>query len=181
MGLRTLTIGLAFCAIGCAGQAAGPRSIPARPSGQPAPALATSVFDRPWIWSDERDAPVRLSRWRGTPLVVGFVYTTCATVCPMTIDRLRQLARSYQQAGRAVEFVLVTLDPLTDSSEQLRTFRSSRRLPPEWHLLRASFPQTRALADLLQVRLIDDGSHVIHDGTVALVAADGRSFGHLPD
>ena len=160
---------------GCAGQAAGERPAP---QVQPI-ARAGSVFDRPWVWSDERDATVRLSRWRGTTLVVGFVYTACTTVCPRTIDKLREVNARLLRAGRSPEFLLVTLDPWTDSSEQLRTFKASRRLPEAWHLLRASYQQIHALADLLGVRLIDDGTHVIHDGTIALVDRDGRLLGHL--
>lgn len=139
------------------------------------------MFERPWVWNDDEQAPVRLARWRGRPMVVAFVYTTtCTTVCPLTIERLRQVDSHYQKAGRAVEMVLVTLDPWTDNSAaQLRQFRSTRHLPTSWHLLRAPYPQTRALAELLQVRLIDEGGHVIHDGTVSMIDGEGRPVGHL--
>jgi protein SCO1/2 len=146
-----------------------------------APAHRPSVFDRPWIWTDEQDAPVRLERWRGQTLIVAFVYTTCTTVCPLTVEKLRGLDERLRRAGRPAELVLVTLDPWTDSAAQLRSFKSERRLPERWHLLRAHFEQTHALADLLQVRLIDDGAHVIHDGTIAVLDGAGRPVGYVTE
>ena len=156
----------------CAGRPAPPAATAVRPS---------SVFDRPWTWRDEDGAPVQLGRWRGRTLIVSFVYTTCTEVCPMTVERLRRLDARLQGSGRSAEFVLLTLDPWTDGAPQLRAWKTARRLPERWHLLRASYPQTHALADLLQVRLIDDGGHVIHDGTIAVLDATGRPLGHVPD
>jgi protein SCO1/2 len=141
--------------------------------------LAGSLFDRPWVWSDERGAAVHFTQWRGTPLIVSFVYTACTTTCPLTVEKLRRLDQRFRGEGRAAEFVLVTLDPTADSAQELRRFKAARQLPQSWHLLRGSDDQTRALADFLGVRIMTMGDHIVHETTIVLLDPEGRLLGQL--
>jgi protein SCO1/2 len=157
----------------CAPGAARPR--PAAPAG----AAPGSLFARPWVWSDEQGASVRFDRWRGAPIIVSMVFTTCTSVCPRTIEKLRRVDETLRRQGRAATFVLVTLDPANDTAAQLRRFKDSRQLPPGWHLLRGGDAETRELADLLRIHVLDDG-HVFHDSRVVVFDAEGRLAGQLP-
>jgi protein SCO1/2 len=158
------------------------------PSAGAAPALARlpsratavpSVFDPVWSWQDEQGAPVQLSRWKGQTLLLTFVYTTCTETCSLTVERLRQVDAKLRRANSHAEFVLVTLDPFVDTSDKLHRFRSLRGIPAEWHLLRGSEAQTQDLLDMLGIKTINMGDHIVHDGAIAVVDPAGRVMGHL--
>jgi protein SCO1/2 len=177
MAASAAGLALAACA---SGPSAPP---PARPdlTGGPiaAPAgEARSLFAPGWIWTDEQGATVSFDRWRGTPIIVSMVFTNCTSACPMTIERLRQVSATFKAEGRAATFVLVTLDPLDDTPEQLRRFKASRQLPDEWHLLRGTDETTHALADLLQIKIVDN-AHIFHESRIVVFDADGKLAGQL--
>ena len=167
---------------GCVPARPGPRTPSPDTSNSPTRANAVadrshSLFAQPWIWTDERGAPVQLSRWGGTLLVVTLVYTSCTTTCPLTVDKLLRLGDSFRRQGRPATFVLVTLDPSNDTPEQLRRFKATRGLPADWHLLRGNDQQTRELAGLLGVRIMNESSHIIHDGRIVFLDPQGRLLG----
>jgi protein SCO1 len=142
-------------------------------------ARARGLFDMRWIWTDDLGVEGSLSRWRGDPLVLTVFYASCTDRCPLTIDKLRSVEDAYHRHGRAVNFVLVTLDPQKDDIARLRRFKEAERLPASWHLLRGSLPDTRELGGLLHVRGTNDSGHVDHDVRIAIYDARGvlvRSF-----
>jgi cytochrome oxidase Cu insertion factor (SCO1/SenC/PrrC family) len=85
---------------------------------------------------------------------------------------------TFKAEGRAATFVLVTLDPANDTPEQLQRFKLSRALPADWHLLRGDGAQTRALADLLQVKVVEN-AHIFHDSRIVVFDRAGKLAGQL--
>jgi protein SCO1/2 len=156
---------------GCGG--AGPARAPAAPRAD-----APSLFAEPWVWVDEQGARVSFAAWRGNPILVTMVFTDCTSACPLTIEKLRRANEELAREGRAATFVLVTLDPTSDTPEQLRRFKDARHLPAAWHLLRGSDEQTRRLADLLQIHVVDN-AHIFHDTRIVVFDAEGRLAGQL--
>jgi protein SCO1/2 len=174
--LAHLALCLGLC--GCVAHTS-PAVFPNRqPASTPTGVGTPSLFAQPWVWRDEDDAEVRFDRWRGAPIVVTMFFTNCTSTCPLTIEKLRRVTDTFEHEGRAATFVLVTLDPSNDSPEQLRRFKTSRQLPGKWHLLRGSDEQTRELADLLQLHVLDD-SHVFHDARIVVFDRDGYLAGQL--
>jgi protein SCO1/2 len=127
-----------------------------------------SLFTEGWRWRDEGGKNVTFSSWRGSTLVVAVIYTSCSTVCPRTVGKLRKVEEAFRRGGRTAQFLLVTLDPTTDTPERLRDYKVVERLPESWHLLTGSPGDTRALTDALDIHLIDMGSHVFHETNVAV-------------
>lgn len=143
-----------------------------------------SVFDRPWVWLDDRGGHVAFTQWRGSPIVLVAIFTTCQETCPRTLGKLREVYDQFGRDHRRAEFVVVTIDPETDSPERLREFRKSRNLPAEWHLLTGGSRETQELADLLGVHIMAmdtgmDAAHVVHDSKIMLFDGDGRSTSEL--
>ncbi len=161
---------------GCATETSGGRGNARLPVA--ATAETRSLFVAGWVWRDEQGETVRFDRWRGAPIFVSMVFTSCTTACPLTIERLRRVSDTFKAEGRAATFVLVTLDPANDTTAELRRFKLSRGLPPDWHLLRGEEEQTRALADLLQVKVVDD-AHIFHDSRIVVFDRDGKLAGQL--
>jgi protein SCO1 len=132
-----------------------------------------ALFEHQWSWTDQDGKTVRLSDWRGSPLVLAPVYTSCSQVCPLTIAKLRKVHEASLREGRAAEFVLVTLDPGADKPSRLHDFKTSEKLPGSWHLLRGSEAATRELLDLLDIHVIDMGSHILHEPRIAVFDGQG--------
>jgi cytochrome oxidase Cu insertion factor (SCO1/SenC/PrrC family) len=144
------------------------------PAPSAAPAREVSLFALRGAWTDETGARTTLARWRGTPIVLAPIYTSCSQICPRTIAKLRAMHAAFAREGRAPEFVLVTLAPDADTPERLRAFKADEALPSSWHLLRGSPDDTRALLDALDVHVIDMGSHIVHEPRIAVFDAEGR-------
>jgi len=117
---------------------------------------------------------VTLARWRGQPLVVTAMFTQCKATCPRTLAKLRRVQDDFHRAGRAAEFVVVTLDPDNDTPQALLRWKSSTGLPDSWHLLSGSLADTRDLRDVLGIHVINDGPHLLHDGRIVIFDGDGR-------
>jgi protein SCO1/2 len=137
-----------------------------------------SLFAGDWVWRDEQGEAVRFDRWRGAPIFVSMVFTNCTSACPLTIERLRRVSDTFKAEGRAGTFVLVTLDPANDTPDQLRRFKLSRGLPPDWHLLAGGDAETRALAELLQIKVVEN-AHIFHDSRIVVFDPDGKLAGQL--
>ncbi len=92
-----------------------------------APALKAGVFDPP------RQAPdfslrgsdgteLRLSRYRGKVVLLGFGFAHCADVCPMTLAVLAQARKSLGASASEVQVVYVTVDPERDDPARMREY-----------------------------------------------------------
>lgn len=87
---------------------------------------------------DREGRPVRLSQYRGKPLLVSFVYTGCFQVCPLTTQSLLKAV----EAGRGVfgtnQFNVVSIgfNQPTDSPQALKSFARQYRIDaPNWEFL----------------------------------------------
>lgn len=65
---------------------------------------------------------VKLSRYRGKVVALGFGYTFCADVCPTTLFYLAQAREKLGADGKDLQVVYVTVDPERDTSERLKTY-----------------------------------------------------------
>ncbi len=168
-GVRAVGVALALSLFACATVASPERAPAASPE-----ASAAGLYDQPWQWVDERGEAVAFSRWRGAPLIVTAVYTSCTERCPLTVEKLRRVEEALRRRDVEVQVALVTLDPEHDTLERLQHFRTARNVPPEWHLLRGDREQTHDLARRLRVRAIYDDSHIDHDVRIAVFDAAGH-------
>lgn len=73
--------------------------------------------------SDGKD--LKLERYRGKVVALGFGYSSCPEVCPTTLSRLAKVRRSLGDAGRDLQVIYVTVDPERDDAKRLRQFLSS--------------------------------------------------------
>lgn len=87
---------------------------------------------------DRNGQAVRLSQYRGKPLLVSFIYTGCFEVCPLATRSLQ----SAIEAGRAVfgtrQFNIVSIgfNQPADSPQSLKAFALQHRIDqPNWEFL----------------------------------------------
>lgn len=102
---------------------------------------------------DHRNRPLPLSKLRGKPLVVSIVFTSCATVCPIVTDHLRDQVLLARRALGAEAFNVLTFgfDASRDRPAQLAAFAGTHRfLEIEgWHIASADAATTKALLEEL--------------------------------
>src|SRR5580700_8093714 len=66
-----------------------------------------------------------LSRYRGKVVVLGFGYTHCPNVCPVTLAVLALAHRKLGALGSQVQVIYLTVDPERDSAERLKQYLSA--------------------------------------------------------
>lgn len=90
-------------------------------------ALKSGVFDPPRMAPDfslpsSRDNQFTLSEQRGKLLVLGFGFTNCPNVCPMTLANLAQVYKNLGALAGQVQVVYMTVDPERDTPARLREY-----------------------------------------------------------
>jgi protein SCO1 len=87
-------------------------------------------------------------------VVIGFIYTSCTTICPVTSavfgdvqERLMQ--RLGERFGREVKLITLTVDPATDTPERLKDYAGNFGSPAGWLWLTGDKPKVdRVLAGM---------------------------------
>ncbi|HET7342192.1 MAG TPA: SCO family protein, partial [Methylomirabilota bacterium] len=113
---------------------------------------------------------IALSRFRGRPVVVTFVFAHCQALCPLIVQSL-------EDGAAGADVLLVTLDPWRDTPSSLPAIARQWKTPPGFHVLSARRP-----ADVVRVieawgvptERDDKTGDISHPGVVFLVDADGR-------
>ena len=65
---------------------------------------------------------VKLSDFRGRPVLLTFLFTTCPDVCPLTVGKLRAGLDDLGAKARDTHVVAVSVDPAGDTPRAVRRF-----------------------------------------------------------
>jgi protein SCO1/2 len=89
--------------------------------------LKAGVFDPPraapeFSLKGSDGAELRLGRYRGKVVVLGFGFTNCEYVCPTTLSTLAKARKKLGVAGKDFQVVYVTVDPERDGPERMREY-----------------------------------------------------------
>lgn len=172
-------------AYGNAATAAVPTMEPALPPGlEQAAALRMSqaaignkISDFTFI--DREGRPVRLSNYRGKPLLVSFIYTACFQVCPLTTRSLQ----SAVDAGRDVfgtnqyNIVSIGFNQPADTPQALKAFARQHRIDqPNWEFLSPHASIVESLAREFGFSYAATPAGFDHVLQVTMLDADGRVY-----
>jgi protein SCO1/2 len=139
------------------------------------PARAVDLYALPFDWTDDQGHHVRLEQFRGSQSFIAMAYGACRKICSTTLRRMEELQKLTDAQHLDVRFILVSLDPKTDTAEAWREYRHMRHLErSNWTFLSGTDQATRAVAVRLGIGywLYDD--HVLHDFGIALLAPNGE-------
>jgi protein SCO1 len=89
--------------------------------------LKAGVFEPPRAAPDftlagSHGEPLRLSDHRGKVVVLGFGFSHCPDVCPITLSTLRAALRELGEAGEDVQVLYVTVDPERDTAQRMKEY-----------------------------------------------------------
>ena len=138
-------------------------------------ALGTTVGDYAFRAAD--GSPVRLSQFKGRPLLVNFVYTGCSQVCPTTT---RFLASAVAEADRALgpgRYAVATIgfNHPYDTPEAMRAFARQQGIDRrDWVFLSPEAGVVEGITRDLGFSYAASAGGFDHLTQVTLLDADGR-------
>jgi protein SCO1/2 len=155
-------------------------------------ALKAGVFDPARVAPDfalagSNGSELKLSTYRGKVVLLGFGFTSCAAVCPITLGTLKQVNKKLGAQAGELQIIYITVDPERDDAPRLKKYLSS--FDP------AFIGGTGTEAQLAAVRKDygiaaekvagPDGSYT-HSSFIYLIDREGRlralmPFGHVAD
>lgn len=89
--------------------------------------LVAGVFEPPRMAPDftipgSDGEPLELADYRGRIVVLGFGFTNCTKVCPVTLATLGAAMRELGDAGKDVQVLYITVDPERDTAERMKKY-----------------------------------------------------------
>lgn len=136
----------------------------------------TSLFHIESDWTTQSGARFRFASLRGSPTFVLMFYGSCQAVCPILIGDVLRVEAALSPAARArTRFVLITLDPATDTPARLAELAASHHLDPaRWTLLHGTDEDIRTVATVLGVQYSRIGpAEFTHSNTITLLDPQG--------
>jgi protein SCO1/2 len=146
----------------------------------PGASAAGLLYRLPYQWFDENARPLMLAKFGGKPTVITMSYGACQKICSTTLRRLEELQKLADREGLDINFVVVSLDPKSDTPEAWRDYRKWRGLArPNWSFLSGSADHTSVLASYLGIGFWVYHDHVVHDFGITLLDAEGNIVRNL--
>jgi len=184
------------CCIGlAAGLAPWAQAQPATPalSAQAAVQASQAVIGQPvgeHLLLDREGRVVRMSAYRGKPLLVSFIYTGCFQVCPTNTRALQQAVRALEGRFGTRQFNVVSIgfNQPADSPQAMKAFAAQNGIDfPHWEFLSPPAAEVVALTrafgfsyqatpagfdHVLQVTLVDPQGRIAQQVYGAELPAD---------
>lgn len=130
-------------------------------------------------FTDQDKRPLDLAALRGRPLIVSYIYTSCAFVCPtLTMS----LARSVEMAREVLgpdSFTVVSLgfDTRVDTPEQMRQYAAERGISvPGWYFASGDEATVARFAKDVGFSYAPLAGGFDHLAQVTIINADGRVY-----
>lgn len=138
-------------------------------------ALGRTIGDHTLL--DRESRPVRLSSYRGKPLLVSFIYTGCFQVCPTTTRSLDETVRALQGRFGDNQFNVISVgfNQPADSPQAMKAFAAQHRISrPNWDFLSPPPAAVDQLTREFGFRYEATPAGFEHVLQVSLVDAQGR-------
>jgi protein SCO1/2 len=91
---------------------------------------------------DQDGEPISMRGFRGRPVIVTFLYTTCEDTCPLQAQTIRG---ALDQLGHDVPAIAIAVDPPRDTPERARSFLVEQRALGRLDFVLGSRAQLRSL------------------------------------
>lgn len=123
---------------------------------------------------------------KGKVAVIGYVFTNCPDICPLTTNNMRLVQEALKQESiTGVEFITITFDPEYDTPSVLKEYAEVRRLDTSnWIFLTGDKSSTdQVMRDVGVVAVPSDSTKMasgemmyfyVHTDRINLMDKDGR-------
>lgn len=112
-----------------------------------------SVYHLPATWTNQNGETLEMKELKGKVLVMVMIYTSCKSACPRLVADMRNIEKQIASKDLDnVEFIMVSIDPETDTPERLKKFSIDNQMVDDhWMFLRGTPEDTREFAAVLAV------------------------------
>lgn len=112
-----------------------------------------SIYNLPSKWTTQDGKDIELKSLKGNVLVMVMIYTSCKAACPRLVADMRNIETKLDKKTKQnVKLILVSIDPVTDTPEQLKAFAIANKMNQDpWIFLRSTEDNTREFAAVLAV------------------------------
>lgn len=128
---------------------------------------------------DQRGAPVSLDSLKGKPVLINFIYTSCASTCPLLTAKMAQVAHALgSQLGDKVTIASISIDPEHDTPAALAKYAAAQGADDKgWLFLTGTPAQIDAVMAPYKLRRKreSDGS-ITHSIEAFLLGPDGHQL-----
>ena len=131
---------------------------------------------------DRNAKPLRLSGYRGKPLLVSFIYTGCFQVCPTSTRSLQASLQQLRKTFPAEHFNVISVgfNQPADSPQAMRAFAAQHRIDePNWEFLSAPPATVAALTRDFGFSFLATPAGFDHLLGVTVVDAQGRVYAQV--
>ena len=128
---------------------------------------------------DRNGQAVRLSQYRGKPLLVSFIYTGCFEVCPLTTRSLQSAVEAGREVFGTRQFNVLSIgfNQPADSPQALKAFALQHRIDqPNWEFLSPHSSTVEALTREFGFSYKATPAGFDHVLQVTLLDAQGRIY-----
>jgi protein SCO1/2 len=110
-----------------------------------APAISRYGMIEDFALTDHHNQPFGIERVRGKVWVANFIFTSCATECPLLSRRMQDIQEKFKNDPR-VELVSISVDPRTDSPERLAKYAEAFNAGEKWSFLTGDTGEIKRLS-----------------------------------
>ena len=128
---------------------------------------------------DRNGRTVKLSSFRGKPLLVSFVYTSCSEICPATTQFLAKAVKYMQAALGADSFVVLIagFNAPFDSPQAMRDFAARQNIQlPNWEYVSADASTMQSFTRDLGFRYVYSVNGFDHISQLTLIDQNGKVY-----
>jgi len=130
---------------------------------------------------NESGSTVSMATSKGTVGIYNFIFTTCAGICPMMTQRMRELTPQFE-AKAPIRFYSLSVDPEIDTPAVLSAYASKVRNDSRWSFLTGERDEVIRLSiDGFKLSAGGAGAgsdRLLHTARFALVDAKGQVRGY---
>ena len=139
--------------------------------------IGTQVGDYPFTNTQGR--PALLSQYRGKPLVISLIYTSCFHICPTTTRQLGKVVDKARDVLGADSFHVLTIgfDTINDTADAMRIFAQQQAIErDDWDFLSTDAESIQTLSNNLGFLYFPTPHGFDHLVQSTLIDASGKVY-----
>ena len=162
-------------------------AVPANPTVLAAPAAPAEPMPRRRrvpnaTLLDHHGRPVRFDDdvLRGRTVLVNVMYTVCSNICSPATRNLIEARRLLGRDAERLHFVSMTLTPLSDPPEALRSYRQRHGIADDWTFLTGRVEAVEQVQKAMGFLSDNEGDGLLGHSAMAKLCDDRRlNWGHV--
>ena len=123
--------------------------------------------------------PVDITQYRGKPLVISLIYTSCYHICPTLTNHLAKVVDIAQEALGEESFSVISIgfDTAVDSPERMRLFARERNIKlSNWDFLSTDKDTIEAFSNDVGFIFFESAKGFDHLSQITLLDAEGKVY-----